>query len=221
MQRLLSKGIGHTDFKDSPLGEIPKEWEVVKLGEEAIIIMGQSPSGESYNKVGTGMPVLNGPTEFTNIHPIPVQFTTEVTKLASQGDILFCVRGSTTGRMNVADQTYCIGRGLAAIRGGENTSTKYIYYILQNLAKEVLRKAKDMGSTFPNVNSKELFQYKLALPSIDEQKKISDILNLSDQKLEILGERKEQMKEFKKGLMQKLLTGHIRVNSLLRKTEAS
>ena len=31
MQRLLTKGIGHTKFKDSPLGEIPKNWEVVKL----------------------------------------------------------------------------------------------------------------------------------------------------------------------------------------------
>lgn len=38
MQKLLTKGIGHKKFKDSPLGEIPESWEVVKFGETCINI---------------------------------------------------------------------------------------------------------------------------------------------------------------------------------------
>ena len=65
---------------------------------------------------GERVPLLNGPTEFGSHHPTPVQFTTDACKLAMPGDLLFCGRGSTTGRMNWADQEYAIGRGVAAIR---------------------------------------------------------------------------------------------------------
>jgi len=211
MQKLLTKGIGHTKFKDSALGEIPVSWEVVKLGDVSKITMGQSPDGNSYNKEGNGLPVLNGPTEFTKKHPIPVQFTTNITKLAVKGDVLFCVRGSTTGRMNIADQEYCIGRGLASIKGSYNTDTSFLYAILQNLAEEILRKAKDMGSTFPNVNSKELSSHKIPLPPLPEQQKIASILSTVDDKLEVLQEKKAEFQALKKGLMQVLLTGKKRV----------
>src|SRR5574340_467387 len=86
------------------------------LGSIAEIIMGQSPPGETCNRSGKGLPLLNGPTEFGQSKPSPVQFTTDPRKRARLGDILFCVRGSTTGRMNWADQEYAIGRGIAAIR---------------------------------------------------------------------------------------------------------
>ena len=79
------------------------------------IVMGQSPPGGTVSG-GVGLPLLNGPTEFGPHHPTPIQFTTDARKIAHPGDLLFCVRGSTTGRMNWADQEYAIGRGVAAIR---------------------------------------------------------------------------------------------------------
>lgn len=86
------------------------------LRDNAEIVMGQSPPGESCNAEGVGLPLLNGPTEFGPHHPSPVQFTTDARKRARAGDLRFCVRGSTTGRMNWADREYAIGRGVAAIR---------------------------------------------------------------------------------------------------------
>ena len=78
MQRLFAQGIGtrdadghwqpHTEFKDSELGRIPAGWSVTQLGNSAKVIMGQSPKGESYNSAGNGVPLLNGPTEFTDKH---------------------------------------------------------------------------------------------------------------------------------------------------------
>src|SRR5690606_36252696 len=86
------------------------------LSDVCDIVMGQSPAGEMCNTSGVGIPLLNGPTEYGPHHPTPVQFTTDARKFAKAGDLLFCVRGSTTGRMNWADRDYAIGRGVAAIR---------------------------------------------------------------------------------------------------------
>ncbi|BFI65199.1 type I restriction system specificity protein [Yersinia pseudotuberculosis] len=125
----------------------------VPLSQIAEIVMGQSPKGEEVNNKGIGLPLLNGPTEFTERYPIPVQHTAYAKKTSLPGDILFCVRGSTTGRMNYSDQKYCIGRGLAAIRGRNGYPTPYIKAILEAYLPELLAAAT--GSTFPNV-SKDL-----------------------------------------------------------------
>src|SRR4051812_27756515 len=96
--------------------DLPAEWTVATLGDIAEIVMGQSPPGDTYNTEANGLPLLNGPAEFGKRFPTAVQWTTQPARLADDGDILFCVRGNTTGRINIADRVYCIGRGLAAIR---------------------------------------------------------------------------------------------------------
>ena len=101
------------------------EWLSGNLGDIADIVMGQSPTGESVNTNGLGVPLLNGPTEFTIRYPKAVQFSTDPKRFSKVNDILFCVRGSTTGRMNWADEDYAIGRGLAAIRHKQGEEYRY------------------------------------------------------------------------------------------------
>ena len=91
MQKLFTEGIGHTRFKKTKIGRIPEEWGIGKLSGIALVTMGQSPLGNTYNSDGVGVPMLNGPTEFTDYSPIPVQYTTKPTKLCKSGDILICV----------------------------------------------------------------------------------------------------------------------------------
>jgi type I restriction enzyme S subunit len=101
--------------------------------------MGQSPPGTAYNRTGEGFPLLNGPTEFGTIYPSAIQWTTSPTRFAEPNDILFCVRGATTGRKNIADRRYCIGRGLAALRGKENqTTNEFLYRLLDVVTQELL-----------------------------------------------------------------------------------
>jgi type I restriction enzyme S subunit len=97
-------------------------WYPTSISKIADITMGQSPDGDTYNKDGTGIPLLNGPTEFGPNNPTPVQWTNAAKKLGQVGDLLVCVRGNTTGKMNWADQVYCLGRGVASIRSEEHTS---------------------------------------------------------------------------------------------------
>lgn len=64
----------------------------IPLSKAATVVMGQSPPGSTYNRTGDGAPLLNGPAEFGELHPSPVQWTTEPSRFAEAGDILFCVR---------------------------------------------------------------------------------------------------------------------------------
>jgi len=102
-------------YKMSEVGVIPEAWEVKRLGDAADVVMGQSPVGTSYNRSGNGAPLINGPTEFTEKYPVKIQWTSQPTKFCKEGDVLLCVRGSSTGRINISDDEYCIGRGVAAI----------------------------------------------------------------------------------------------------------
>jgi len=145
------------------------------LGNIAEIVVGQSPSGDSYNSNGNGIPLLNGPTEFGEVYPVAVQWTTKPTKLCKPGDILFCVRGSTTGRQNISDGEYCTGRGLSAIRGKADKSvTGFLKIILEGLEAEVLQEANGAGSTFPNITSKRLSELKVPFIDLEKQNALAE-----------------------------------------------
>jgi type I restriction enzyme S subunit len=159
-------------------------WHLGKLADLAEILMGQSPSGETCNSQCLGVPLLNGPTEFTSHHPIPIQFTIDPKKIAKPDDILFCVRGSTTGRMNWSDQKYAIGRGIAAIRHKQGSEYKhFIRGLLQFKLPLLLTIAT--GSTFPNISKEQLLSLPCDIPPLSEQKAIAHILSSFDDKIEL------------------------------------
>lgn len=177
--------------------------ETSHLGAIAEIIMGQSPKGENVTEFedASTMPLLNGPTEFTKTSPIPVQFTSQITKIAEKGSILFCVRGSTTGRMNIADQEYCIGRGLAAIKAREGISNRYVYHILCHLRELIYQQAKGAGSTFPNISSAELNAWSVPDISESEANKITNTLDKFITLQDLLSQKQNNLLNIQKMLV--------------------
>lgn len=162
-----------TNLDQRPL---PDGWRWAKLGDICTITMGQSPEGSTYNVDGIGEPLLNGPTEFGDKYPHPIQWTTSPVRFAEPNDILLCVRGATTGRKNVADQRYCIGRGLAAIHGnGQQAITEFLWFALDIVTETLLKGAS--GSTFLNLPGDKLQNVEVPLPPLDEQRRIAAILS--------------------------------------------
>ena len=154
------------------------------LSDYAEIVMGQSPPGETCNMAGEGLPLLNGPTEYGSHHPAPVQFTTDARKRAKPGDVLFCVRGSTTGRMNWADREYAIGRGVAAIRHKSRGDLQpFVRAVIEYGLPGLLAQAT--GSTFPNVSADQLAGIWWPPLNVDEQRAIAHILGTLDDKIEL------------------------------------
>ena len=183
-----------------------KEWKKGNLGDLANIIMGQSPDGNSYNFQGEGLPLINGPVEFTKRYPIKRQWTNQITRTCKKGDILFCVRGSSTGRINIANDVYCIGRGVAAIsskNGAEDNA--FIEQVLNHYLPSVLKLTT--GSTFPSIDKNTLSQINISIPSLAERNTISTILFKWDEGIEKLERLIAAKEKLKQALMQQLLTG--------------
>ena len=140
---------------------------VVSLGEVIELTMGLSPSGETYNSEGEGLPLLNGPTEFGPHHPEPTLFTTDSKRSCSTGDLIFCVRGNTTGKMNWADQPYSLGRGVAGMSTGSPATLAWVRYSLEARLEELMQAAS--GATMPNLRKGDLSSFPLHFPPAWEQ----------------------------------------------------
>ncbi|CEP95519.1 restriction endonuclease S subunit [[Clostridium] sordellii] len=210
MQKLLTKGIGHTEFKKTEVGDIPVDWGVKKLEDVSYITMGQSPSSDSYNDKGIGVPFFQGNSEFGNIYPTVKKWCSEPKKIAEPLDILISVR-APVGAVNINNDRACIGRGLASIRQSNKINYMYLYYVL-SISQDILNSSAQ-GSTFTAINSKDLKNFKIAIPSLDEQLNIAEILLSLDNNIEDYKNKKQKLENLKKGLMQQLLTGKLRIKN--------
>jgi len=179
--------------------------------------MGQSPPGNTYNRAGHGLPLINGPTEFTDRSPIKIQWTTSPARTCEPGDLLICVRGSSTGRVNYADDVYAIGRGVAAIRAKDANDTSYLSYRVIAAVAEILAAAA--GSTFPSVDGASFRRIPIPLPDPDEQVAISTALADVDRLIESLDALIAKKRAIKQATMQQLLTGKTRLPGFSSKWE--
>jgi len=151
-----------------------------KLVDVATITMGTSPNGQTYNHSNIGLPLLNGPTEFGVTHPIVTLYTTDSRKECAEGDLLFCVRGSTTGRMNWADKVYAIGRGICSFKGDSDLETKFIRYCIEVKLDNLLKLAT--GGTFPNLTKDTIQNFEIPFPK--NRIEIASILSIYDDLIE-------------------------------------
>jgi type I restriction enzyme, S subunit len=151
-------------------------WQSKRLSEVCEIIMGTSPPGDTYNTTGEGVPLINGPVEFSPGSfgkTVRSKFTTAPNKLCKENDLILCVRGSTTGKMNIAGFDACVGRGVAAIRAKEYQP--WINHFISSKTEEIYRLGT--GATFPNISSSALADLKLLIPPLPEQQRIVGILD--------------------------------------------
>ncbi|BFI51790.1 restriction endonuclease subunit S [Yersinia pseudotuberculosis] len=185
-----------------------EKWKYHELSDIAMVQMGSSPKSGAYNDNGYGLPLIQGNADIKNRRSAPRIFTTEITKECDVGDILLSVR-APVGTVALSSHKACIGRGISAIRATMGFSQDFLYQWF--LWFEPRWGALSQGSTFESINSDDIKQLKIKLPSLDEQKKIALILSNADQEIELLQQKLNHLKQEKKALMQQLLTGKRRV----------
>lgn len=144
-------------------------YRIVKLSEVCEVIAGQSPEGKFYNEDGEGTPFYQGKTEFTNQYlGEPRKWTTMVTKMAYENDIVMSVR-APVGPVNIVKNSICIGRGLAAIRVSKQILPKYLFYLLNSMQETI---KGNVGAAFASINRKEIENIEIPLPPISIQEEI-------------------------------------------------
>lgn len=188
-------------------------WKKESLSRVAQINMGQSPDSKYYSEEKNGLPFLQGCAEFTGRFPKNVLYCSQTKKVALAGSIFFSVR-APVGKINVADQDYIIGRGLAAISGVDVDQTYLEHYLKYEASS--FRNASQ-GSTFEAINSSELNKWPIEYPtSKPEQAKIAEILSTVDRAIEQTEALIAKQQRIKTGLMQDLLTRGIDEHGNLR-----
>ncbi len=184
---------------------IPSSWSVKKISEVAVVTMGASPSSTSYNDDKIGLPLIQGNADCANRKTKPRIYTSEITKKCKVGDIIMTVR-APVGAISKSNHVACIGRGVCAIDSKINNEFLYQSLVYHENSWGKL----SQGSTFEAVSGSDIKGFKISVPPLKEQEKIAEILSTWDSAIEKQEQLIEKKKEFKKGLMQKLLSGEVR-----------
>ena len=223
MQKLLTEGIGHTEFKDSELGRIPESWEVESLDNFSDITKLAGFEFTEYFDYEAGgdiiairaLNVVNGKLVLNNLQRISSEISNKLLRSKLYvNDILFTYVG-TLGQVAMIEENdkYHLAPNVAkiTIENQDKVISKFLlFYLISNFGQKQIKLLSTTTSQ-PAINMGNIRKIKLPVPQIEEQKQIAEILSTVDNKLENLKEKKLFFQELKKGLMQKLLTGEVRI----------
>ncbi|SDQ75202.1 type I restriction enzyme, S subunit [Burkholderia orbicola] len=152
--------------------------KVMRLDSVCEITMGQAPSGDTYNNSNEGLPLIAGAGDFGEIYPKPKKFTTGAWKKCRPGDIVLGIR-ATIGEKVWSDAEYCLGRGVAGLRPKSGLDSVFLWHWLSHHAPTLAAKGK--GATFKQVNRDDIGSLEIALPPVEEQRRIAAILDKADE----------------------------------------
>jgi type I restriction enzyme S subunit len=211
-----------TNFKETPIGRIPKEWKLTRL-KDVLQLLRNGLTAEQ-NKEGKGYPVTRIETiseekiDYSKLGYVPQLSEKDLNEYKlMEGDILFSHINSLKhiGKTAIYEGTEFLlhGMNLLLLRPTKNKiHSKYLLYLLRLFRKRKIfwamsKRAVNQAS----INQTELGRIKIVLPSLSEQQKIAEILSTVDKKLEIERNEKAKLERIKQGMMDLLLTGKVRV----------
>ncbi|EAU53740.1 type I restriction-modification system, S subunit [Mariprofundus ferrooxydans PV-1] len=217
MQELLTKGIGHTEFKDSPVGMIPKGWEVVRLGKYVKLQGGYAFKSENFTDKGVPVVRISNISKSGDVDLSNAAFHDEINISeafeVSHSDSLIAMSGATTGkvgRYNFREKAYLNQRvGKFVSKGMVEMS--YIHHVVSSSSFTEKLLIDAIGGAQPNISGGQIEGVEIAFPPLDEQKNISSILDSIDNAVGAKQLKLMHIKSLKKSLMQDLLTGKVRV----------
>ncbi|MBC1418139.1 restriction endonuclease subunit S [Listeria fleischmannii] len=178
------------------------EWTSCKLGEIAIITMGQSPSSEYYMTESnlSNHILVQGNADMKNGHVVPRIWTSQVTKMAEEGALILSVR-APVGDIGKTGYKVVLGRGVAAIEGENN---EFLFQKFEKMKQEGFWNRVSTGSTFESINATDIKEAIVELPNETEQQKIGQFFKQLDDKIALEERELELLKETKKAFLQKM-----------------
>jgi len=222
LQDLLTRGIGHTRFKQTEIGEIPEGWDVAR-GEEITtkITKGQSPRWQGFDYQDDGVlfvtseNVRDGRLDVSKPKFLPLAFNDKLAgSQLQQGDILINIVGASIGRVCIYDSTIehaNINQAVCLFRVRNNVNNSFISYFLQSNFAIGKLVGTQSETARPNLSLKDMRSFVFPLPPIKEQEAICNTLSRVDSSLKLEEAKLAQLQKTKRGLMQDLLSGDVRV----------
>jgi len=237
MQDLLTKGIDENgnirsvethEFKDSPLGRIPKEWECEKLISYCQKIQDGthfSPKTDTNGKYKyvTSKNIRMGYLDLSNLEFINEEAHNKIYKRCSIkfGDVLLTKDGASTGNicLNNLKEEFSLLSSVALIRGKAGVlKNEFIFQFFKEESGQKSLIGQMSGNAIPRITLTKINNTFIKVPSFKEQEVIVQKLKPQDA---LINEEKikiTKLQSLKTGLMQDLLSGKVRVNHLIKET---
>ena len=219
MQKLFSEGIGHTEFKDTKIGRVPKGWDVIKLNSIAKSFVGIASSAtHAYRDSGVlllrNQNIKEGRLKLDDVLYVNEEYELQhKTKRLKVNDIL-SVRTGYPGMSAVVTKELEGSQSFTTLItriNSVNIDSYYLCYFINSPEGKAFFKRSEAGGGQKNVGAGTMSKMFIPIPSLSEQQKIVAILSEADAKIEKEQTQKAQLEQLKKGLMQQLLTGKKRV----------
>jgi len=210
MQNLLTKGIGHKEFKETEIGKIPKEWHITNLGnivkqKKETIFPGNIESIKyiGLEHIGPGDHKIRMWGNSSEVKSLKFQF--------KAGDILYGKLRPYLDKVIIADWSGVCSTDILVLETKKGINNVFMLYFMHH--PNTLRYAisTSTGTNHPRTSWRMLSGLKVSLPPLPEQNKIAKILSTVDERIQLLKKKRKKLERVKKGLMNELLTGRKRV----------
>jgi len=225
INKLLIKGIGHTEFKDSELGIVPKSWKIMELSKVSKILSSNVDKKTKENE--TSVLLCNYMDVYKNLKITrEINFMkasakkSEIDKfLIKKDDVIITKDSETPDDIAISsyvsenfDNVLC-GYHLSIIRPNKSVlDGKFLNFFFKLDYMHHRFSILANGTTRFGLNLKEVENSKILIPELEEQKKIANIICSVEDKISIIKKKLNKYVFIKKSLMQDLLTGKVRVS---------
>ena len=190
--------------------EWTSNWNICKIGDIAEIIGGGTPRTEidSYwdGDIKWFTPSEIGKSKYifeSERHITEKGLKNSSAKLLPKYTILLSSRASV-GEVSIALTECSTNQGFQSLITKNNVDNEFIYYLISTMKNEFLKKSS--GSTFLEISKNELKRININIPTLDEQKRISDFFSTLDNKIKLLNNKHKYYQDFKKYLLQQIFT---------------
>ena len=189
------------------------KWTTKLIGDIANTFSGGTPSVGNNNYYGGNIPFIRSgeiAKKDTELYITELGLSSSSAKMVNKGTILYALYGATSGEVAISQIDGAINQAILAIIPKENLYyNKYIYYFLQYQKQNILSKYLQGGQG--NLSGAIINNLVIVLPcdanndiSFDEQKRIADCLSSLDKHIDATKRKLDQLKEHKKGVMQRI-----------------
>lgn len=202
-------------YKLTEIGEIPADWEIKSMNDicSRIVVGIASSTSEYYTSKGNGIPIIrNQNIKENRLNLSDVLYITEEFDLINKkkrlrtGDILTVRTGypGITAVVTEEQKDFQTFTTLISTPDEEKINSDFLAYYMNSPIGKKLLTSMSAGGAQQNLNVSSLAKLKVIIPSLKEQKKITEILMIADKQIEKTEQLIEKVQELKKGLMQKL-----------------
>ena len=199
-------------YKMTPLGIIPEEWKVKRLGDVAQSFSGGTPKAGNAKYYDGNIPFIRSGEihqKDTTLFLSELGLISSSAKMVQKGDLLMALYGANSGDTAVSQINGAINQAILCIRP-HNLLVSFLCSFLR-LKKDIYI-AKYLQGGQGNLSGEIVNNYMIPIPPIEEQHKITEVLDTWDKAIEKQTQLIEKLELRKKGLIQQLLSGKKRLS---------